>query len=359
MKHLITKNTILVLLLILFFPGFSQDKTPYFFSLNYRTGENKPHREVIKNLTYPYRGIEAKLGWQSVGKQNWQQAYRYPSYGIGVNWSTFKTDILGAPTSVYAFTNFPQLTTKWARLDLEVDLGISHGINPYDEITNPENFSTGSTINAFFGFYLEQSFHVSKNMDLFVSEGLTHYSNGALGFPNLGLNIPSLKFGFRYTPNPIERAPKRTLPGVENPWQLNTFIAFGTKTFREPTPYYKELVIAPTLYYRTSYKRRIGFGFEGAYNDVFQAHYITRDYTGKQLLTAAVFGAHEFIIERFSILTQFGIYLHNKPLETFYYERVGMGFYLTPSMRVSLSLKAHYVKAEYVEFGIIYDLNFR
>lgn len=334
-------------------------KTPYFISANYRTGENRPHREVIKNLTYPYRGFDLKIGWQSIGKQQWQQAYRYPSFGIGVNWNTFKTEILGEPIAAYFFTNFPQLTTKWARLDLEVDFGLSHGIHPYDSIQNPNNFSTGSTINAFFGLYLEQSFHINKYIDLFASEGLTHYSNGALGFPNLGLNIPSLKFGIRYCPTPTEKRPKTSLPTINHRWQLNTQIAFGAKTFKTPTPYYKELLIAPTLYYRTSYKRRIGIGFEGAYNEIFQGHYNSRDYVGKQLLTAATFVSHEFIIERFTIVTQFGIYLHNKPLETFYYERIGMGFYITPAIRLTLSVKAHYIKAEYVETGLVFDLNFK
>lgn len=332
-------------------------RTPFFFSVNYRTGENRPHREVIKNLTYPYRGVDLKMGWQTLGKQNWQQAFRYPSFGIGINWNTFKTDILGDPVAAYFFTNFPQITTKYARLDLEVDLGVSYGINPYNSVTNPNNFSTGSTVNAFFGFYLEQSFHLCKYTDIFVSEGLTHYSNGALGFPNLGLNIPSLKFGIRYIPNPISRLPKYTLPKPNKRWQINTYIGFGAKTFLQATPYYKEILIAPTLYYRTGYKRRVGIGFEEAYNEVFKGHYNTRDYTGKQLLTSAVFASHEFIIERFTILTQFGIYTHNKPRETFYYERLGMAYYLAPSVRLSLAIKAHYIKAEYVEGGLIFDIN--
>lgn len=332
-------------------------KTPSFFSVNFRTGENRPHRPIIKNLTYPYRGVDLKMGWQSIGKQYWQQSFRYPSYGIGVNWNTFKTDVLGDPFAAYFYTNFPQITTKWARLDLEVDLGLSYGIHPFDSVTNPNNYSTGTAINAIFGLYLEQSFNLGKHLDLFVSEGFTHYSNGALGFPNLGLNIPSLKFGVRYQPNYREKIPKTISPPFETKWQINTYLGTGIKTLYFPTPYFREYLIAPTLFIRPSYKRRLGLGFELAYNESIRGSYHKRDYAGMQLVTSAVFAAHEFIIERFTIVTQFGIYLKNQPASTFYYERVGMGFYLTPSTRIVLNLKAHYFKAEYVETGIVFDLN--
>lgn len=353
-----------ILLIVIFFCNFqllAQDsiQTPFFISLNYRTGKNHPHRDIIANLDYPYRGIDFKLGWQSIGKQTWQQAYRYPSYGIGLNWNTFKTDILGSAVAAYCFTNFPQITTSWGRLDLEVDFGISYGINPYDSISNPDNFSTGSSVNAFFGLYLEQTVYITKNFDAFISGGFTHYSNGALMYPNLGLNIPSLKFGVRYIPHRVEKLPKYKLPNIDNHWQINTYFGFGAKTFRASTPYYKEFLVAPALYYRTSYKRRVGIGFEIAYNEIFQAHWDTRDYTGTQLLTEAVFAAHEFIIEQFTIFTQLGFYLNNKPRETIYYERIGFSYYLAPHTRISLAIKAHYIKAEYVEGGLLFDLNFK
>lgn len=337
----------------------SLPSTPWFVSVNNRTGENRPHRPVIQNLTYPYRGVDVKLGWQSIGKQRWQQAYRYPSYGVGLNWNTFKTEVLGEPVAAYFFTNFPQITLPWARLDLEVDLGLSYGIHPYDAIKNPHNFSTGSAVNAFFGLYLEQSFHLGKHVDLFISEGFTHYSNGALGWPNLGLNIPSLKAGLRVHPQPKPRLEKRYANDFKGYWQLTTNFGTGIKTLWAPEPYYKEYLVAPTLYYRPSYKRRVGLGFELAYNEAVHGVWDKRNYTGTQLLTYAVYAAHEFVIERFTVVAQFGIYLYNMPSDKFYYERIGMGYYLTEHLRLVLNLKAHYFKAEYVETGLVFDLNFK
>lgn len=341
--------------------AFAQDevKTPYFYSINFRTGENKPHREVIKNLTYPYRGLDLKIGWQTIGKQPWQLAYRYPSFGVGVNWNTFKTDIIGEPIAAYFFTNFPQISTKWSRFDLEVDFGLSYGIHPYDSITNPKNFATGTATNVFFGLYLEQSFDIGKHFDLFISEGFTHYSNGALSYPNLGLNIPNLKFGVRYQPQFEEKINVGLKPEFKKHWSIITTIAGGTKKLFAPTPNYNEINIIPSVYYQLGYKRRIGLGYEIAFNEAIVGTKEKSDFTFNEKLTQSVFIAHEFIIERFTVNTQFGIYTHNMPSDKFYYERIGLGFYLIPSMRIVLNLKAHYFKAEYIETGFVFDLNLK
>ena len=338
---------------------YAQDeiKTPYFFSINYRTGKNEPHSPKVQNLTYPYRGLDIKMGWQTIGNKRWHQAYRYPSFGAGLNWNTYKTDILGEPVAAYFYTNFPQLTTKYFRIDLEMDLGVSVGLNPYDPVTNPENFAIGSKVNNFFGFYLEQSIHAGHHVDLFLAEGFSHYSNGATSYPNYGLNVPMLKFGARYQPHYIERIPKLPKTKFHAKWDFITYIASGIQTAFLPPEQFHGYVIAPGIYIRPTYKRRFGIGYEMTYDEAMTTVYEKRNFSGKELITHAVFASHEFIIERFTITSQFGIYLKNEPFDTFYYERLGLGFYITPWMRAVLGLKAHRFTAEYLEGALVFDLH--
>ena len=369
MKNRSLKIRLLVVFLFLFLfcvTLFAQNRTtsPFFYSLNYRTGENKPHREVIKNLTYPYRGVDLKLGWQTIGNRDWQVAYRYPSLGVGLNWNTFKTDILGDPVAAYFFVNFPQVSTSWFRIDLEANLGLAYGIHPFNKYTNPNNMSTGSSFNAYIAFYLEQSFHVLPEFDVFVSEGLAHYSNGAMGWPNLGLNIPSLKFGVRQYLGQAEKRNKGKTFDFDRNFQIVTNLCGGIRRF-SPIEYsgdriytYHEALLAPSLFYRIGYKRRLGVGFELAYNEAKQeAIWWEPALTDKELITCAVNCSHEFLINRFTILTQFGVYLSESPTDKWYYERIGFGYYVCNNLRALLNLKAHYIKAEYIEFGISYDLN--
>lgn len=346
------------LLLFQSFFAYSQHSSnPMFMSLSYRTGENKPHREVIKNLVYPYRGVDFKLGWQTTGERDWQRAFRYPSLGIGINYNTFKTEILGEPIASYFFINFPQFRTSWCQLDLEVNLGLSYGINPYNKITNPKNFSTGSSLNSIFGIFLEQSFHVSTKTDLFVSGGLCHYSNGALGYPNLGLNIPMIKFGIRNLVEAPDFIVSNEKPTFKHTLSINTYIGGGKKKLMAPEPNFYEVLVSPSIYYRTGYKRRIGIGYEIAYNQAKRGLNPPIEYTFQDLTSHAVHISHEYIIERFTILTQFGIYLKNQPADKFYFERIGFGYYLAKDIRAVLNVKAHYIKAEYIEAGLVYDLN--
>ncbi|MDA3879000.1 MAG: acyloxyacyl hydrolase, partial [Prolixibacteraceae bacterium] len=236
-------------------------KSPVFYSINYRGGQNKPHKPPIKNLVYPYRSVDLKVGWQTQGNKAWHTAYRNPSFGIGFNFASFETDIVGKPSTLYFFTQFPQYNAKWGRMDLEVDLGMSYGINPYNAETNPHNFSTGSTTNVFFGFYLEQSFNLGKHVDVFAAGGFTHYSNGALNYPNYGLNIPSVKVGLRYQPRYSEVY--RTKPDFERNFTISTYLGGGTMfIFSKDTIAYNSVLIQPSLNYRVGYKHRVGIGYE-------------------------------------------------------------------------------------------------
>jgi hypothetical protein len=334
-------------------------KSPVFFSVNYRGGQNKPHRTVVENLVYPYRSVDFKLGWQTLGNKAWHSAYRNPSFGVGFNYASFDTEIVGKPVAFYFFTQFPQYNATWGRLDLEVDCGLAYGINPYNADTNPYNFSTGSSTNVFFGFYLEQSFNIGKHVDVFAAGGFTHYSNGALDWPNLGLNIPSVKVGLRYQPN--ESKAYYTRPEFERKFSISTYVGGGTMfVFSKDTLTYNSGLVQPSLNYRIGYKHRVGIGYELSYNESYRIHWdpIIQNTPGRELWFHAIFASHEFLIERFTIHTQLGLYIGKHPVrDKVYYERIGIGYYITPWWRAVLNLKAHYIKAEYVELGFVFDVN--
>jgi hypothetical protein len=349
------------LALICFLPALAlaqtDHKPSFFYSLNSRTGKNVPHRKEIMHLDYPYNGIEFKMGWQTTGTTQWQQAYRYPSLGIGFNWNTFHTNILGNPAAAYAFSSFPLFRLGPLRFDIETNLGLSYGINPYDEVANPLNTAIGSPLNGFFGLYFEQTFFWDKQLQLFVSEGFSHYSNASLGYPNFGLNVPSLKVGVRYHPGVTDLQKTDFAPVTDN-WSLVSMLYSGQREMMDKKKYI-ELALNQSVYYRKRYKNRFGLGYELAYNEARGARSKVQanGVTFGDLITGAVFLTHEFMIERITLLTQIGVYAFNIPADTFYFERIGIGFRVLPKTRLLMNLKAHYFKAEYLEFGIAYDLS--
>lgn len=355
------RNVLLLFLLAFLFPITieAQDKKASFYiDADYFKGHNKPHRPEIENLTYKCSGFDIRAGWQSNGNRLWQKAYRNPSYGVGLNYNHFETSIIGSPISLYFFSSFPMLRYKPFQFNITYNLGFSHGINPYDEVTNPDNKATGTRNNVFFGIYADEEISIIPNLSIIAMQGFTHYSNGTLGYPNLGLNAPMLKFGVRYYTRPEETYKREKVKVDEKPWGGSFTLVTGAKKLRPEQSwyYYKEIGILPVLTKRLSYKNRVGIGGEFLLNQAVRGKYIDQELSTSQIITIAVNAQHEFLINRFSVLTQMGIYLHNQPSSTFYYERLGVSYAFLPYLRAGLGLKAHYVKAEYIELSLSFDL---
>jgi len=184
----------------------------------------------------------------------------------------------------------------------------------------------------------------------------------------MGINVRTLKLGLRYQPQfqPILNKGKK-LP-FDKKWQINTYVGAGFKTYNQPKPLYREVLISPAIYYQPGFKRRVGIGCEFAYNEAVRGYYAYRPdktYDNSKLFTFAAHVSHEFIINKFTVLTQLGLYLKNQPFQWYYfdqigfgfYERIGFGYYLTDHIRFVTNLKAHYYIAEYIETGLIFDLN--
>lgn len=359
----------------------SRSKPKMFYGVDYRYGQNKPHRESIKNLTYHYQGVDARIGWQTFGNKAWQHAYRMPSFGVGLSWNTFTNDdglhtnsegvttqyndILGNPFAAYFFTNFPQFRYKKFRFDLELNLGVAVGLKPHDEISNPLNNAISSTLNANFGLFLEQSYSVAPNFDIFIAEGLNHYSNAAIKYPNMGLNIMMAKVGVRYHPDIFE-IEKRVKPKIDPFWYAGIGVTTGMKRLENPKPVYHEVALSASINRRLTYKNSVGIGYEVSYNTARQAMF-SEELTTTERMSHAIFGMHEFVIDRFSIGIVVGFYVKNPPTgvcytindsELFIIERLNLGYDILPQTRVLLSLKAHRVKAEYIELGISQRINF-
>lgn len=352
------------ILLLLFFSltlnalSAQDKKASFYIDADYFVGQNKPHRPEIKNLVYSCSGFDIRAGWQSNGNKLWHKAYRNPSYGVGFNYNQFETPIIGTPLSLYFFSTFPMVRYRFLQLNFSYNLGISHGINPYNAETNPYNKATGTRNNVFGGINVDEEFSITRNISIFAQQGFTHYSNGTLGFPNLGLNAPMLKVGARYYVSQKEPYQKEKIKVDEKPWGGSFMLVTGAKKLRpeQSWHYYKEIGLIPVLTKRLSYKNRVGVGGEFLFNQAVRGKYLDKELSTSQIITAAVNVQHEFLIEKFSVLTQFGIYLHNQPSSTFYYERLGVSYSFIQHMRLGLSLKAHYVKAEYVELSLCYDL---
>jgi len=91
--------------------GSSRYRDPY-LQLIYHDGIYWSRTEYLKDAFEDgYRALEARFGFQSIGREPWQLLHRYPRYGFGVHYADLVADredtIVGNPFSAFVFYGAP------------------------------------------------------------------------------------------------------------------------------------------------------------------------------------------------------------------------------------------------------------
>ena len=200
--------------------GISQDtdtgsnlRYPYFQFL-YHTGVYWSRTEYLKEqFEEGYRAIEARFGFQSTGKEYWQQLNNYPQYGVGIHYADLVKDrgdtLVGNPFSAFLFYGAPRIRFGRFAFNTNLSLGLSYASLIHDPLTNPFNDVIASHVNLFFDFNVNLSCKLSNRLDLHGGYGVTHYSNGRIHQPQKGVNNWGWNFGMSYHFVPPEHSSAR------------------------------------------------------------------------------------------------------------------------------------------------------
>lgn len=145
-----------------------------------------PHRsEMLAIVTGHSHGFAFRLGNRdSAGwRENWSQ--HGPVWqGIQMAWLDGGSVELGKFASVMWMVELP-IRSRW---NLELGTGMGWCSAPYDPVERPLSIAIGTRWNA--GIHLGTSVQLVQRQEGWIAlgAGLTHFSNGALALPNLGVN---------------------------------------------------------------------------------------------------------------------------------------------------------------------------
>ena len=145
-----------------------------------------PHRsEMLALVTGHSRGLNGRIGnWDETGwRQYWSQ--HGPVWqGLEVGWLNGGSDELGNMASAMWLVALP-IRSRW---HVELGTGMGWSTAPYDPVERPLSIAIGTRLNA--GIHLGTSVDVVQREEgwMAMGAGLTHFSNGALALPNLGVN---------------------------------------------------------------------------------------------------------------------------------------------------------------------------
>ncbi len=341
---------------------FSQKQnSKYSIDVNYARGYIFLHHQKIiyLNRNDPQNII---ISWNkhTFGEKEWERAFNNPSYGLSFGYQDFRNEHLGKAYGL--FLNYTTYLYK-KKLALQIGDGLSYMTKPYNKVTNNKNLYIGTKFLN--GFYLSLQY---REPNLFTNIGFqtgilfSHYSNGKVKSPNLGINSFLLQAGVNYSFGYVKKSrpicekeavfSKRIRYNLEVKSGVNEFVVgSGVKPFYVMSLYANK---------RLSRKNGISVGGEYfisnaqkewlKYRQAFNPEWKDKPIDSKRV---GVFIGHDLYFNKLSFMTQIGYYLYNKTEKEYpYYERIGFKYQLHKNIFCSLGLKVHIVKAEQLEFGI-------
>ena len=320
------------------------------------------HRPAVMHLQKEHvRGFEVELARPLNGSEDWQQTYALPLYSVAYQlFNLGDKEELGNGHALIARIIFPFSKNHWLRTSLSAGLGIGYIEKRYDRYDNYKNTAIGSHLNATVNISYQANFRLGKRILAEVGLEFTHFSNGTVRPPNLGINIPTFHTGFScFIGKPLPRT-FYPLKAVKKASFNKIIIGVGVKGIETENGISK-FGISAISYSRCwiiSHKSRLCLGGDAFY-DATLSYKLARIKEEKvapstSYRVGVCFG---YILNagKVGMLLQNGFYLvDNYKEDGIHYFKTGVEYQFSRKFMVGFYLKTHYAKADFFEYGVGY-----
>ena len=312
-----------------------------------------------------FQSARIEFGWQTDGSSEWQHAYNFPSYGIGLYGADFYNDEeLGQPTSLYGFFDWPfHRSSRW-QLSFGLGFGLTTDWEAYDAVNNPKNMALGlgRSVHIEVGGYAE--YKLARRWALIGGITGTHFSNGGTQRPNHGLNaMGPILFVKHHIEDPA-RLPTRVKPAdFDRGWNLTLTGSVGKRNldlvFDDPDlnqQYSNQSFfignITAVVGRKFSYMGRYCFGLDVCYDESVPTLVELEGYKNGQNVTAdsmdkfdlAAIAGYEHIAKKTHVLVQLGyIFARKDVLDRLprFYQRFGVKQFVWENWFAGLNVRFH------------------
>ena len=317
------------------------------------------------------RMMELSISRQTTGRHKWERESNLPRIGIALLYGDLGSqEYLGKMTAVYPFIHFPLIRAKRSVTSFRLGAGLGWVEKPYDRETNYKNLMIGTHLNAAISLRFQTEWELVRNLYFNAGIAFTHLSNGSVRLPNLGLNIPAITAGLRYQASSPKGRTTPVLPDIETQHhpatfkrRTNLFVHAGI-AFKQTYPLESKVQVVRILNLeltRTlSPVSRIATGLNFSYDpslskEIYEAPTYTFDKSEVQV-QGSVYAGYEHVVGRLSIPVQLGVYLYNNYQISQVYQMIGLRYQFSPRWVASVQLKAHFGKADYIQYGVGYKI---
>jgi hypothetical protein len=346
--------------LLLFLPLFSIASAPdstagkYHISASILSGFIIAHRPALVPLQEKHvKGFDISVSKKRNGEKQWEQDWLFPETGLTLSCFDLGTEKLGKGVALYPYLDFPLRPD--GNLYFRYGMGVGYVENVFDKDLNYKNAAVGSHWNGIIHFDLHYNAPVGKKSSLLLEAGITHYSNGSLKLPNLGINIAHANLGFKTSFGTV-RLQRVMLAERESARPFTAILLSGGRKKVYP-PYGKTYSIISLSSQRLWPLK--GKTFAGVGGDLFYDNSISgrlRDLkkettTGADDYRAGIFGALNVRVGSLGLIFNMGFYLYNPWKDDGnMYHRIGLQ-YSVGKIFLSANLKTHYARADFFEAG--------
>ncbi len=342
------------------------DSNPYFFSLQSHAGGVQAHSSKLLGYTHGLSpALEVHAGIQTRGKNKWEHLYNFPAVGMGYyRGYPGQTETLGTVNSGFMFIEFPSIERKNFSTRMKLSLGLAHFSKQHHPVDNPENHAISTPFNVHFNINYKLLYPISQNRQLTSGVSFSHFSNGAFKKPNKGLNLFDFNIGIRQLIG--EQQPRLYQKDTysqelqKHPRYSFEFIYAVGKMQKTIEPdFYGVRSLSLNVSRQSNFTRSWGLGLDVFYDDFIKTEAINQKDadTFKEYLHGAVHLSHELIFNNLSAIFNLGYYVfyYVEPYKPIF-QRVGLRYQLPGGILTSITLKTHYARADFVEWGIGYRL---
>lgn len=369
--HFSKFHLIPLILFASFFKASSQENNSngQWISANLHYGMIVPHVEHMQYLITGHAwGCELTYHKDAAEPKAWRRDYNFPETGISFLYMQLSgSSTLGFGASLHPYINFPLIKKKNYGLNFKTAASVGYMSDVFHRVNNYKNNAIGSHLNCFINFKINSRHVLSENSLLEYGLGLTHFSNGAFSMPNLGINITTLNIGLTHKIGRISTpfAPIYDTGDPDSTKFSVTVIAGGSRAEVQPPVDlgYPAFTVSASFDFMRSQKHRFLIGTELGYNGANVRRLEADDIyiTSKtELLQSGAKLGYALRVGSFELPLELGYYLYTLTKSNgYYFQRVGMRYYLKNNVVLNLTLKSHWAVAEYLEFGVGYTFRIK
>ena len=347
--------------------GQQNEVKPFSIEADYFYGSILEHNQDISHLITDFpNGLWLSYNRKTYGWNEWEGRYNFPDWGFTFSYQDLKNTYLGENYGLYGHFNWYFLNRY---LRVTVGQGVAYASNPYHPDDNYENSAYGSRfLSSTFikaGFVKE---NIIDGLGIQLNLGVLHYSNANLKAPNNSTNTLFASAGLSYqfdAPNFPVRIPVGSWRSSNYAERIHYNAVFRTGVNEAGVnglgqfPFYTFSFFADKrINYKSTFQAGVDVYFSYFLLNLIRYREIAYPGDGltgdEDFRRVGVFIGHELRFNKVAFVSQLGRYIYwPYEFENITYNRLGLKRYMfNEKVFVAVTVKAHWAKAEAVEFGL-------